>query len=400
MYTPPAEILEKYAQVLINFALGGGEGIKKGETVFVRIPECAKPFYVPLRNTILKAGGNPIMQFTPDDVDVKSMFDLMSEEQLLHFPAPYQKGLIDSIDHSIAVIAQFNKYEMQEVDPAKIMLRSKSMRPFMKWREEKETAGKFTWTLGLYGTAAMAEDVGMSEEEYWQEIIRACFLDEADPVAKWREVQAELERVRAALNTLKIDSLHIEGEGVDLLVGIGENRQWLGGSGPNIPSFELFISPDCRRTSGYINFNQPLYQNGNMISGIKLVFVDGKVTEVSADKNEAFLKELIAQENADMIGEFSLTDGRISRITRVMGETLYDENIGGPFGNTHIAVGNAYKESFPGDMSKVTPEEWKQMGYNESVVHTDIISTTDRTVTAKLMDGSEQVIYRDGKFTL
>lgn len=83
-----------------------------------------------------------------------------------------------------------------------------------------------------------------------------------------------------------------------------------------------------------------------------------------------------------------------------MGETLFDENIGGRFGNTHLALGNAYKESYPGDIPRVTKIEWLKMGYNDSPVHTDIISTTDRTVTAKLSDGTEIVIYKNGRFTL
>ncbi len=400
MYTPPAEILEKYANVLINFALNSGEGIKPGETAYIRVPECAKAMYVPLRNAVVKAGGYTIMQFTPDGVDPESLFELSSDEQLTHFHQPYYKGLIDSIDHAVTVIAEADKYEYANISPEKIMLRSKSMQPFMKYREEKESAGKFTWTLGLFGTPAMAAEVDMTEEEYWQEIINACFLDEADPVAKWKDVQRELERVRAELNALKIDHVHVVGDGIDLTVGIGENRQWLGGSGRNIPSFELFVSPDWRRTEGVISFNQPLYQYGNRMSGITLTFKNGEIVEATALENEGMLKELVGQVNANKIGEFSLTDGRMSRITRVMAETLYDENIGGPFGNTHIAVGNAYKDSFPGDIAAVTDQQWNDMGYNESIVHTDIISTADRTVTATLPDGTEKIIYQSGKFTL
>jgi aminopeptidase len=101
-----------------------------------------------------------------------------------------------------------------------------------------------------------------------------------------------------------------------------------------------------------------------------------------------------------MIGEFSLTDVRFSRIDKFMAETLFDENFGGKFGNTHIAVGNAYRDAFPGDPSKVSKEQWKEMGYNESVVHTDIVSTENRTVTATFEDGTRKVIYKDGKFVI
>jgi aminopeptidase len=174
----------------------------------------------------------------------------------------------------------------------------------------------------------------------------------------------------------------------------------MGGSGRNIPSFEVFISPDCRYTEGYISFNQPLYRYGNLIKDIYLEFKNGKVVKATAKKGEKILKHMIANTNANMIGEFSLTDGRISKITKFMAETLFDENMGGKYGNTHIALGSAYKDSYPGDPNKVPKSQWAKMGYNESVVHTDIISTEDRTVTAWLPNGKTLVIYKDGKFTV
>jgi histidyl-tRNA synthetase len=101
---------------------------------------------------------------------------------------------------------------------------------------------------------------------------------------------------------------------------------------------------------------------------------------------------------ADKIGEFSLTDSRVSRITKFMANTLFDENIGGQFGNTHVALGRAYKDSLAGDQAALSPDEWGALGFNESPEHTDIISTTDRTVTAIGFDEKETVIFKDGKF--
>jgi len=400
MYTPSAEILEKYAQVLINFALNSGAGVKKGEVVRVIVPESAKPMYVPLRNTILKAGAIPMMDYLPDDVQIADYFKLASEEQLDFFADKFWRGLVDQIDHGVSIIAESDKYELADVDPKLIMRRQKAMKPLMEWRDAKEAAGKFTWTLGMYGTEAMAKEAGMSLEEYWEQIIKACYLDEADPIAKWKDTAKELERLRGELNKLEIDKLRIEAEGTDLIVGLGKHRQWLGGSGRNIPSFELFISPDWRRTEGKIAFNQPLYSYGNVVEGIKLEFKDGKVVKASATKNEHVLTAMVETEGADRIGEFSLTDGRLSKITRTMGETLFDENIGGPEGNTHLALGSAYRDSYPGEQMALTEEEWSDLGYNDSSVHTDIVSTTPRTVTAWLPDGSQKVIYKNGQFTL
>jgi aminopeptidase len=83
-----------------------------------------------------------------------------------------------------------------------------------------------------------------------------------------------------------------------------------------------------------------------------------------------------------------------------MAETLFDENIGGPYGNTHLAVGKSYHDTYVGDTSKMTGQLAKKLGYNESVIHVDMISTSDRTVTATLTDGSQKVIYKNGQFTI
>jgi aminopeptidase len=399
IYTPPDSILEKYAKVLIDFALWDGKGIKKNDVVFLQVPECAKPLLVHLRRAVLKSGGNPITQFLPDDI-ARDFYELASDEQLSFFPEKFLKGKIDDMDHAVGILAETNKQELKGIPPEKLMLTQKAMKPYKQWRDEKENAGKLTWTLALYGTEAMAKEVKLSLKDYWEEIIVACFLDEADPIAKWQTVFNQLEKTKKALNNLEIESMHIEAKDTDLVVGLGKVRKWLGGSGRNIPSFELFISPDWRKTEGTIRFTEPLYAYGNVVEDVSLTFENGKVVKASAKQGEEVIQEMIKVENADKIGEFSLTDKRLSRITKFMGETLFDENVGGQFGNTHLALGSAYKDSYTGDPADVTEAGWKELGFNESVIHTDIVATTDRTVTATLSDGSKKVIYQNGQFSV
>jgi len=400
MYQPSEEILDKYADVLVNSALGDCKGIKKGDVVFIQVPECAKPMLVSLRRAVLKAGGHPIIQYMPDNI-AKEFYELANEEQINFFPAKYLKGRIDEIDHSIFIEADTNPHELKSVEPKKMMEKSKAFKPYMEWRDEKENAGKFTWTLALYGTEAMAKEAGITLEEYWGEIIKDCYLDEESPREKWKEIFNEVERVKDKLNSLKIKKLRIRGVQIDLTIGLGENRKWMGGSGRNIPSFEVFISPDWRLTEGKIRFNQPLYRYGNLIKGARLEFKNGEVVKAEADEGEQVLKEMIvSDEGSKRVGEYSLTDSRLSRITQFMATTLFDENRGGEYGNTHIALGKAYQDSYPGDPSKITKEQWKEMGYNDSAVHTDIVSTENREVTAFLEDGREMVIYVDGKFVI
>lgn len=399
MYTPSQKILEKYADVLVNFALGGGKGIKKGEVVFLQVPESAKQLLKALRITVLKAGGNPITNYIPDNFS-RDFFDYADERQIKFFPTKYLKGKIDEMDHVISIIAEVNKYELKGVDPKKIMLNGLSMKPYMDWRNEKENKGRLTWTLAMYATDAMAEDVGMNLKEYWKEIIKGCYLDEKDPINKWKQTFIEIERIKAKLNSLDIQKLRIQAKDTDLIIGIDKNRKWLGGDGRNIPSFEIFISPDCSQTEGFISFSEPLYRYGNVVKNIKLKFKNGSVIESKASEGGEILKEMIRTKGADKVGEFSLTDIRFSKITRFMGETLFDENMGGKHGNTHIALGSAYKDSYPGNPSEVKREAWNKMGYNDSSIHTDIISTTDRTVIATLFNGHDILVYKSGQFTL
>ena len=398
-HLPDKLILQRYAKVLVNFALNSGRGIKKSDVVRLNVSEAAKPLYVALRNEVLRSGGIPLTNYIPDDVS-KEFFELAGPEQLGQFPKKYMRGLVNETDHSISIISETNKHELEGIDPKKIMLRSSSFKPAKEWWEEKENKGQYTWTLALYPTLAMAREAGMTLPQYWRQVTKACFLDQADPIAKWKQVFSQNAKVLVKLNKLKIDKVHVQGQGVDLWVKIGPGRKWLGGSGRNIPSFEVFISPDWRGTNGTIEFNQPLYRYGSLITGIKLQFKNGLVIKSSAAKNYAILKQMIATPGADKIGEFSLTDKRLSRIDKFMAETLFDENISGPYGNTHIALGSAYKDSYPGNPSKLTKAQWGKMGYNDSVVHTDIISTTPRTVTAHFADGTYKIIYKDGLFTL
>jgi aminopeptidase len=398
-YTPDKKILENYARVLVNFALNSGKGIKKDEVVLIAVPECARPILRPLYIEVLKAGAHPIVKLIPDGLS-KDFFEYGSDKQISYFPKDLLKGEIDNLDHAIKIISEHDPKELNKIDPKKIMLKQKSLLPYKKWREEKENKEKFSWTLGLYGTPASAKEAKLNLKEYWDQIIKACFLDKEDPVKEWQDSQKKIKDTVKKLNSLEIEKVRVITKSTDLWIRLGDKRKWLGARGANIPSFEIFISPDWRGTNGHIEFTEKLYRYGNIIEGVKLDFKEGLVVNASATKGEKILKEIIAQKNANKVGEFSLTDSRFSRITKFMAETLYDENVGGRYGNTHIAVGSSFRESHPGEIKDIKEKEWEELGYNDSVIHMDIVSTEDRTVTAHLKNGETKIIFKDGKFTV
>lgn len=411
MYTPSERILKKYADLMVNFALGMGKGIKKGEVVRLSASESAKPLYVAIHNAIVDSGGHVISHYAPDDEkgDMRRndsfsryFYEHATDEQIKFFPAKYLRGVIDQIDHSLFILSEKDPHAFDGVNPKRIMARGLALKPFMDWRNDKQRKGKFHWSICMYGTPAMAKEAGLSEKEYWDQIIKACYLDKDNPIAVWKKVYREIETFKQKLNALspKIDRLHVKGVDVDLWIRLGERRQWLAGRGYNMPSYEIFTSPDWRGTEGWIRFNQPLHRYGTKVTGIELWFKNGHVVKSKAKTNERVLKEMIRTKNADKIGEYSLTDKRHSRITKFMAETLFDENMGGAQGNTHLALGMAYKDTCVGNIGAMKVSEFAKLGFNDSSVHTDIISTTRRTVTAHLKDGTQKVIYDNGEFVL
>lgn len=398
--------LKNYASVMVNYAVGNSKGVQAGETVLVIGNETSKPLYLEILKQIWAAGANVIQQYYPTEAPrgnkSKLFFDNITTDSQLDFAAKaMQSGIVKDVDHLLLIIANDNPTELKDVDAALIKRLNNSGTHFMKERRDAEMAGELTWTLCLYPTQAYADEAEMSLSAYFNEVANACYLNDEDPVTSWKNFKTANSNVKDYLDKLDIDKLHIQGEDADLWIQVGAHRKWLGASGRNIPSFEVFVSPDWRGTEGWVNFNQPLYYGGKKITGISLAFEKGKVTKIAAQENEDTLVQMIKEnENADQVGEFSLTDSRHSKITKFMANTLFDENAGGAFGNMHIAVGASYRDAYAGDASKMTEDDWENLGFNKcAAVHTDIVSTTNRKVTAYLKNGKEEVIYQDGKFT-
>ncbi len=383
MYKPKQEILDNYAKLMVHYALGQGNGVKSGTTVWLRGSEAVKPLYAAVHKELVKAGVNVIHGYMMDDPEYnleKDFYENASEDQIGKFEEEFYKGMINQIDYYLYILGENNPQGLAGIDSAKIAKHQSRFAPWMKWREEKELAGKFSWTLCLYGTEAMAKEAGLTIEEYWNQIIAACYLEEEDIVAKWKEINNQVQHQAQSLNDMEITEVHITGPDIDLFVGMHPKAAWKGGSGANIPSFETWISPDWRKTNGWIKCDNPWYCDGNKISGVHLEFKDGIVVSAKADENDTFLQEFLTIKNANKIGEFSITDKNLSNITLPMADTLYDENIGGEFGNMHIALGDAYSDNYKGDSSKLTKQDLEELGFNQANTHKDIVLTTNHTV--------------------
>ena len=391
--------LERYAEVLLwGLETARGRKFRKGEIVVIRFDFPALSLAEVLHGKILEMGLNPIIRqnLTPR---MELNFYSKSNANQLIFQAPGEKELHKNLNGSIFLYAPASLTHLKGVDPNKIgkaLVARKPLRDILEKREEK---GLFGWTLCLFPTEELAHHADTDVKTYTNQVIRACYLDKKDPVSHWKKIYKEAHAVKRWLNDLGIKRLRVESRNIDLEVLQGERRKWVGISGHNIPSFELFISPDWRGTKGVYYADQPSYRNGNLVEGVRLTFKDGRVIKAEAKKGEDFLiKQLAMDPGANKVGEFSLTDKRFSRINRFMANTLYDENYGGRYGNCHLAIGASYTDTYDGDPARLTKRRKASLGFNDSALHWDLVNTENKRVTAILKDGSKKVIYEKGMF--
>jgi len=391
--------LDRYADVLLWGLKTARRGrMKKNETVMIRYDRAALELAEKLFEKLLLLGRNPIhrlLQTTPME---KRFYEIANKSQLGFIP-PGEEELYRKINGSIVLLAPESITHLSHIEPSTIA-RSLKARKFLRdILDRREEEGQFSWTLAMYPTEALAGHAGMSPAEYADQITRACFLNHEAPVSQWESVFRKAQEIKKRLNALAASEYHIESENIDLVVTPGENRRWIGISGHNIPSFELFLSPDWRGTRGVFYADQPTFRSGNRVQGIRVEFTKGKVVKATAETGQDFLlKQLEMDAGANRIGEFSLTDKTFSRIDRFMANTLYDENYGGDHGNCHIAFGASYSDTYSGDPAELTGPLKKRLGFNDSALHWDIVNTESKRVTARLSGGQKTVIYDDGRF--
>lgn len=391
--------LNKYAKALWwGLSTARTNPFSEGDSVLVRYDLDAQPLAGLVFAMLLKKGLNPIPRPNLTPGMEKDFFTLGNDDQL-KFVSPGEEVLYSNLNGLISLIAPASLTHLASVDPKKIGTSAVAKKFLRDILEKREQTGDFGWTLCAYPTEALAKSAKLSLGEYAEQIKMACYLDHDDPAARWNEVFKEAESVKAWLNSLEVDTLRVQTENTDLTVAPGEQRRWLGVSGHNIPSFEIFLSPDWRGTKGVYYADQPSYRSGNYVKGVRLEFEEGRVAKINAEEGADFVrKQLAMDEGASRLGEFSLTDKRFSKISTFMANTLFDENFGGDHGNCHVAVGASYSDTFSGDQSKLDQNLKEELGFNDSALHWDLVNTEPKTVTAKLKDGSKLVIYEDGQF--
>jgi aminopeptidase len=391
--------LNRYADTLIwGLKTARTRPFRKGDIVLIRYDSPALPLTEILYARLLDMGLNSVQRITLTPTMEKSFYHLSNSRQVV-FQPPGEREFYEAINGSIYLHAPESITHLSEADPKKIgkaAVARKFIRDILNRREEK---GDFSWTLCMLPTEELARHAGLSISEYSQQIVNACFLDHESPTDEWQTIYDRSLDIKTWLNSLEVHCFHVESAHVDLKITPGQQRKWIGITGHNIPSFEIFLSPDWRGTQGIYYANQPSYRNGNYVEDIRMEFKNGVAMNISAGKGEAFAKKQLSMDKgAGQIGEFSLTDKRFSKIDRFMANTLFDENFGGEHGNCHIALGSSYTDTYTGNISELTEKLKKKLGFNDSALHWDLVNTEQKRVTAHLTTGERIIIYEDGRF--
>jgi len=393
--------LDKYSEILLwGLKKARTKQYKKNDNILIRYDLAAIKLAEVLQRKILVLGMNPILRINYNPRMDRNFYEKSNDRQLI-FQTPGEKELYENLNGGIYLHAPESLTHLGHIDPKRIGKAAVARKPLRDILWKREEDGNYGWTLCMMPTLELAEKSGLSIHEYSNQIIKACHLDKKDPVKEWEDIYEKAMLIKNWMNSMNVTYYHVLSDNIDLIIRPGKKRRWIGVSGHNMPSFELFVSPDWRGTEGIYYANQPSFRDGNYVEGVRFTFKKGKVIKIDAKKGKDFVsKQLSIDPGASRVGEFSLTDRRFSKINKFMANTLYDENHGGAYGNCHIAVGMSYSDTFDGDPSKLTKELKQGLGFNNSALHWDLVNTEDKTVAAHLDSGKKVIIYKNGIFTL
>lgn len=274
-------------------------------------------------------------------------------------------------------------------------------------------AAKVRWTVVAVPTDDWAAKVlgkpagPSTTEELWEVMRPILRLDRPDPQEAWEAHRAALLARREELDALDIDRVRFVGPGTDLTVGLTERSIWIGGVErspdglpfmPNVPTEEVFTTPDFRRTTGRVTATRPVQIFGSIVEGVRLRFEEGRVVEFGATSGEDVLARYFeVDERARYLGELALVDSNstIYRSGLVFYNTLFDENAA-----CHIALGSSYPTCLR-DGDSLSPEHYREVGGNIATLHCDLmIGSPQVSVTATRRDGGEAQIISAGSFCL
>lgn len=364
-------VWDKYAKVLVDYSVD----VQKGDTVQIRATSIyAKELVKAVYKRVLERGGHPILRTSFEDMS--DIFIKMASDEQLDYVDPIIKLEYETIDKFISIGAPMNTKNMARADLSKLARRGKATKKLSETLMRRSADGTAKWVIADVPTHALAQEAGMSLEEYTEFLFKSCYLDMDDPVGKLRELDEKQTKWANYLNGVK--NLHITGEKTDITFNV-EGRKWISCSGlNNYPDGEVFTSPVEDGINGEIYFDYPQNYRGNSAQGVHLWIENGRVVKATADRGEEFLNAMLdMDEGSRGIGEIAV--GTNDMIQEITGNILFDEKIGGAI---HMACGASYPETG---------------GKNVSGLHWDLIKNMKN---GGKIYADDKLIYENGKFII
>ena len=397
-----ARYLDALAELLVRF----GANVQPDQVVGVSTEPGKEPLARAIAEHAYRAGARFVDVVSFDPHVKRARIRHADPNSLGWVPPWYGERVLELGALRGAVISTTGPVEphlMDDLDPA---LLGRDMLPRVKESNVLINERTVNWTIGPGPTRGWAElvypdvDGGAALDRLWDDIAHVCRLKEPDPIRAWQTRIRRLLDVTEALTSLRLDTLRYEGPGTDLTVGLLPSTRWICAKFetadgivhvPNLPSEEVFTTPDPARVDGVVTATKPLFTSGRLITGLRVRFESGSAIEIDADEGAATLRALTERDSGGArLGEVALVDreSRIGQLGTVFYDTLLDENAA-----SHLALG----QGFPFALAY----EADQQRVNTSEIHVDfMIGSSELAVTGITRDGTEVPLLRDGAWQM
>lgn len=365
-----SDFYERWADVLTDYSTS----IEPGDLVAITGDVPAEPLLRAIHRAALRRGANAVL--LPSFSESKNDLLRSASDEQLAYISPVERWVSEEATVAFNVLSSNNTRSLSSIDPSRQTIWSRARTELRQIAMQRAAEGTRRWSLTIFPTPAYAQDADMATDEFARFLEAACFLDQPDPVAAWRELSQRQARMIEWLT--QRGDLHIVAPGADLHMSVA-GRHWVNSDGKrNFPSGEVFTGPVEDSVEGHVRFSYPVVTDGREISGIQLRFDAGVVADASAEKNEAFLlAALDTDPGARRLGEIAFgTNFGINRFTK---NILLDEKMGGTM---HMALGAGYPETG---------------STNRSALHWDMICDLRDGGRATL---DEEIVLEDGVYRI
>ena len=403
--------IKKYADLVVR----KGAHVKPGQEVVVQGPVETADFVRKLVASAYAAGAGHVTVIWSDDTVTRLTYENVDLSWFENTPE-WQRVQLNSLAEAGACFIYVEGTDpeaLKHIDPAKPAARSKAVNTQCDVYRHNLDFNMNPWCIAGAPVKAWARQVypGVPDEvavyKLWLAILAAARADGEDPESDWELHNAGFEKNLRFLNGHHFDALHYTASnGTDLTVGMTDKHLWAGGAGytpegraffPNIPTEEVFTSPDRLRVNGVVHSALPLVHNGTKIDRFWFRFENGRVVDYDAKVGKDMLTSILeTDEGARYLGEAALISKNtpIRESKTLFYDTLYDENA-----SCHLALGLGFAECYEGGYD-MTVDELLEHGVNSSATHVDfMIGTDDMDITGICKDGTEVPVFVNGQWT-